>query len=474
MKDRPFIHLFKVSTGNYIYDVNTGKIIKVPPKVYEVLENNDMENTGATDYITMLKKRGYLKTKKVKHTLHPATPYLEYYLKNKISSLVLQLTQECNMRCSYCVYSGGYENRKHTGAEMDIALALKGIDFLLNHSCDVEDLYIAFYGGEPLLKFELIKECIKYSLEHSEGRRVHFNITTNGTLLTKEVVEVLEKYHVSTLISLDGPPEIHNRSRKFADESRNTQEVVIQNLEMIKKEHPSFFKTMMINAVVNQGGDFKTVDQYFTCKELFQPIDIVFSVITSNYSKKKNDISEEFMINEKYEMFKLFLMKLGWLEEKDVSRLLRKEQLLLGQFSKGKLSSVRWELPDIWHRGGPCIPGVRSLFLNSEGDFYPCEKVSELSDVARIGNINTGLSIEKVSNILNLEKRTEENCHNCWAYEYCSLCIAQVDDLTDISVDAIHRKCEGIREAVESDLKDYCVLKELGYDFETDGLLKLK
>ena len=110
---KPFIHLFRTSKGYYFYDVNTDSILKVSQKTYNLLGKEQISYEDMNDEMKELLKQNYLQDNKERITEHPLTNYIDVYLKNKISSIVLQVTQNCNLRCEYCVYSGGYYNRSH-------------------------------------------------------------------------------------------------------------------------------------------------------------------------------------------------------------------------------------------------------------------------------------------------------------------------------------------------------------------------
>lgn len=127
-----------------------------------------------------------MKEREIEVIEHPETPYLPHLLAHNIEQLTLQVTQNCNLRCSYCVYGGSYINRHHCNKRMDFQMAKKAIDFALERSSDSRRLSIGFYGGEPFLEFELIKQCINYVHEMVEGKDVLFTVTTNGTLLTED------------------------------------------------------------------------------------------------------------------------------------------------------------------------------------------------------------------------------------------------------------------------------------------------
>ena len=93
---------------------------------------------------------------------HPETENLEMLSNHYIEYLILQVTQQCNLRCKYCAYSGNYYNREHSSERMSFDIAKKAIDFYLERSDSANELRLGFYGGEPLLEYELIKKCVDY------------------------------------------------------------------------------------------------------------------------------------------------------------------------------------------------------------------------------------------------------------------------------------------------------------------------
>lgn len=460
-KDKePFIHLFKAGKKEYLYDVNTDKILKIPTSVYESLKNNELRNPDTAEYLNDLKEKGFLKTNTVQVTEHPETSYLQSYLESNVTSIVLQVTQNCNLRCDYCVYSGSYHNRVHSNKRMTLELAKKGIDFLANHSGDCEIINIGFYGGEPLLEFKLIKECMEYASKRCKGKKIYYNLTTNGTLVTKEMILVFQKYDLHLMFSLDGPKAIHDMSRKDMS-NQGSYDRLIKNLKMIKNEVPDFFnKNVLFNTVLNPERGYGCVAEFITGEELLKDKQFLTSIITPVNSKNKKTISEQFIIDERYEYFLMLLAKIGEFPEEYLSP--------LGKMASIKLSEMRFQknlkkvegLPEKFHHSGPCIPGHFRLFMNVDGDFFPCERASEIVDYTNIGNIYDGFDVEKAKNILNIEKYTEKHCHECWAYIYCHICIADIDSTYQTLEEAILSKCADIRMEIEDIFKDYCVLRE--------------
>ena len=183
-----------------------------------------------------------MKRTRVEEVKHFATDFLESYLENRMNQLVLQVTQKCNLRCSYCVYSGDYKNRNHSQKEMSWETAKEAVDYLYGHSMSSEDIYISFYGGEPLLMFRLIKEVVEYVKREYCQRTVHFNLTTNGTLFTPEIVQYFIKNNIQIMFSLDGPKEVHDKNRIFAGSNRGSFEKLRDSMKMIYSMDRKYYK----------------------------------------------------------------------------------------------------------------------------------------------------------------------------------------------------------------------------------------
>ncbi len=212
-------------------------------------------------------------------------------INNHAEILILNVTDRCNLRCKYCVFSGAYcGQRVHGSATMSLDTAMRGIDqFIARTGKTLQNpekkLSIGFYGGEPLLAFDLIREVLDrvHGAEYSQlaGRLTH-SITTNGTLLDEEKVEVLVKYGVSMQVSLDGPQELHDRNRVWPDGS-GTFGAVVRNLEGACQRFPDFFASFAY--VVTMFAPLRYLQRaaFFDSHPLFQGHQFrVTSVATAN------------------------------------------------------------------------------------------------------------------------------------------------------------------------------------------------
>ena len=192
----PFIHLFKTLSGHYFYDVNKNNSVKVSEELFNYLSNNKNGCIPALviDEIKKLKGEGYLSDNRVKRIEHPKTPFISSYIDRMVGKITLQVTQNCNLRCNYCAYTantGG--NRLHNSKRMTFDTAVKSLNMLKERSIDRNEIAISFYGGEPLLEYELIKKIVDYSKRIFEGKKLIYSMTTNGTLLNVGIIDFLIK-----------------------------------------------------------------------------------------------------------------------------------------------------------------------------------------------------------------------------------------------------------------------------------------
>ncbi len=332
IKDKPFIHLFKTPGGYYVFDVNTNIIMRVQKPVYEFLdeeqqcENKGFEHKVAEEDRILIENmigRGFLSSKRVSQIQRPMDEILPDCLESKLRMMTLQLTQQYNLRCKYCVYSGNYLNREHSSRRMNFDTATKAIDFFIKHAGDTYSINLGFYGGEPLLEFGLIKKCIEYAEEKGEGKRITFNITTNGTLIDEGTIEYFEAHDISMTISLDGPKEVHDKNRRFAGNDTGTFDRIMENLDMIKAKFPEYLKNKVnFNVVMDPENDFSCANEFFTSYENIKDSLITSAEINRLYSKNSatTEVSD-FVEKRNYELFKLFLWNINKLDRKYVSRL---------------------------------------------------------------------------------------------------------------------------------------------------------
>ena len=130
-------------------------------------------------------------------------------------------------------------NRVHTNKRMSLETAKRAVDFYYDHCKNAKSVQIGFYGGEPLLEIEMIKEIVEYSKVLFRGKDLTFNMTTNASLLDEDKIDFLATNDFNLTISLDGPEEVQNSGRKFAGSLKGTYQKVIDNISKIEERHPN-------------------------------------------------------------------------------------------------------------------------------------------------------------------------------------------------------------------------------------------
>lgn len=466
MSSEPFIHTFRTSEECYFYDVNKDKIIGVSEGLYEFLSKRKTEICKEEmAEIDNLINAGYLSANRVKISEHPVTPYVKHFTDSRLVQIILQVTQSCNLRCNYCIYSGGYKQRTHSQKQMGFDIARKAVDYLFMHSRDTDRVVISFYGGEPLLNFDLIKEVIKYVETEYFGKTVQYNLTTNGTLLSEEIIDYVVSKDISIMFSLDGPANIHDRYRRFTKDNSGSYDKLMNAVYLIQKLYPDYFiKKISFNTVLDSKNNFSCVNEFVMGESILK--DNVWNASLVNHLYKKNeDVQEDnvFWMEREYEFFKVLLSAVGKYPVEMTSKLLRSQFDSMDIQYNRMQSSKSSELPEKSHHGGPCVPGAMKLFVTAEGNLFPCERVSEVSNAAKIGNIFEGLNLKKVEYILNIERASSSKCISCWAYRHCVLCIASADNLDEVSEDEIVRNCVSAKHNFAYAMRTMCSLKEVGY-----------
>lgn len=450
---------FRTPLYSYVYDRNTNRILRINEEDYKELNSR---NPNAK-VLKKFQKRGFLLEDKLKEIEHPDTKIVEHILDKKMEYLLLQVTQECNLRCSYCVYGGKYENRVHTNLDMSLELAQKAICYYVDRTTELDELTLGFYGGEPLLKMDLIKHCVIFIKTLVPDKKITFTLTTNGTLLTYENAKYLYENGFNVVISLDGSRDEHNRNRIFKNSNVGSFDVIMNNLKMIKEQLPDFMKNISFNTVLNHNSNFSCVKDYYNTNEIVKDAYSVFNLVEENNAKENGEFNKQFLIEYKYEQFLLFMYILGKCDK----RYLLGAQLTNIVFYRDfwRILKESGSIGKKCHHNGPCIPGGRRLFVSVTGDFYPCEKVPE-EEITRIGSIDEGIDKEICKKMLNIGKLSEDCCKQCWALRVCDQCVAKTIENNMFSQSKKLACCQESKSVALDKLKVMSMFNEFGVNIE--------
>ena len=417
--------VFKTFQNCYLYDANINKIINITEELYNNLEKDKIYESSE---FKKLKELNFFENNKRTMLQKPETDVLKYFYDRKIGNVIFQVTQNCNLRCAYCPYSQENNlNRNHTNLMMPIEMGKRVMDYILQHSVDRNKISIGFYGGEPLLNFQLIKDLVNYANSIFCGKKLEYSITTNLTVITKEMLDFCEKNQFDMMISLDGSKASNDKNRKFYKSDRSTFDVIIQNLKVIADNYPNIKDKCSISMVMDPS---ETLDEYeFLLKEYpfmkeFKYNSVIKEDLFCDIPNKWNNVFKA----EYY--YKIFLCYM-----REIKKYLFKEELIFFDNSSEVLQENlnSFNLFDMNNyndneyvlTSGMCSLGKNKLFINAQGKFYPCEKVGESNPEFIIGDIESGFYLSKCQTLLNFTNEFSDHCLNCIAMRDCQMCIKE-------------------------------------------------
>lgn len=479
----PFIHKFSTDNKKYIYDVNSSHIIESDDIVYDIIDF--YSNTKDSKIIEQFGKKYDVKEIEDRiNSIHKAqrdglfSPFhpdkilgcvesinnIQSKLDHEMSMIALEVTQQCNLRCKYCVYSDKYYyTRGYQSRAMSFDTAKKAIDYLLSHSEKSENkwLGISFYGGEPLLNFDLIKTCVEYTNKNRRNRDIIYSMTTNGTLLDDKIVPFLMDNNFSILVSIDGHKQFHNRNRVYKN-GKGSFDRIMRNIMWIKEKYPSYYsKSIGFVATLSPPFDsLSDIEQFFThllgteethSLRVGQP-----SAINTTYYQQFKDsaVLDQSAVNsfvQRYIDIKVHKRKkvpkfLGHLINESIFERIHNR-------SQGKLNSQI-------NVGAFCIPGVTRCYVTSDGRYYPCERCNSIGSL-NIGDVGLGIDLDKVIDIIaKANALMQEDCSDCWACRLCFMCYGMMEAKDNLSQEQKKKSCNIIRNMYNVYLSNYCKIME--------------
>ena len=323
-----------------------------------------------------------------------------------LQSLVLNLTNQCNLSCQYCYEFGEDKIATPEGKPkfMQWETAQAAVDYFFRDSAGRRALHITFFGGETLMNFPLLKRVVEYARAKAaeEGRYIDFSLTTNATLLTPEIIGFLAENHVGVTVSIDGPKEMNDALRVFAN-GRGSYDFLAPKVKQLLAEH----KTRPIAARVTltaQVSDVKKIFRHLTEEMGFQ--EVGFAPVTTS-SNRLYSIGPS-GLDRVLEQFR----ELAW-EYRDWA--------LAGHHHP--FSNVSDTISELHHgisKSHPCGAGLGLVGVGPSGDIAPCHRFVD-SDQHALGNVATGIDKEKQSEFLARGHiHAKYDCHECWARPVCA------------------------------------------------------
>lgn len=406
------LHRYEQNGLKIVVDVNSGTVHVVDQLTWDILDHcpDSVDNIiaklkgkheecsirGAWNEISGLEKQGLLNSD---------DSYMDKVLNEKrethTKALCLNIAHDCNIRCGYCFASTG---DYHGGRKlMPFSVAKKAIDFLLSTSGSRKRLEVDFFGGEPLMNFGVIKETVLYAREREKeyGKRIGFTITTNGTLLNKEIEEFINENMDNIVLSIDGRKQVNDRMRKFVDGS-GTYDNIMPKLK-------SF--------VDSRGDKSYYIRGTFTANNLDFSSDVLHLA-----EEGFKEISIEPVVAEKEKGYAL--------REEHMPRIYQEYEKLASKYieynENGKGFRYYHFLMDL--DGGPCIykrvsscgSGVEYFAVTPDGELYPCHQFVGRQEYL-MGDVWKGVTNKEL--MKEFSENTvyhKDKCRECWARFYCS------------------------------------------------------
>lgn len=466
---------FETFKKYYVYSSFLNNIYEVRRDIYDIIQNyikpikNNILGSNKSSLDNKIKKVLEKLNKELFYSLKPKK--LVFFenkkaiidaLDNSLQQLTLEITENCNMKCVYCINSGLFRyHRAYSSKSMDFLTAKKSVDYFIPRANDLtHNPIIGFYGGEPLLEINLIRRIISYINRYYSNKKITYLITTNGTLITKDMIKYLIDNNIRLSISLDGPKYIHDRNRIFTN-GKGTFLTIKRNLLKIKSiDHKYFDRNLCFQSVFCPPFYYRDVINFFINDEMFSRNNVFIqnyvmldnsSVVLPHYDDEDRFIDELYLARLKRDYFlgRKKSQKNNYLSSlftKDISRIHTRQKGYRDHFLNNISTS------------GICLPGKRRLYVDSSGYFHTCERVEKSIP---IGQVNDGFNIDQIIGLINeYSRESEMDCCNCWAFRLCDICYTSAIRGGKIDIEYKRQNCERERKKILGNLVTYMSIIE--------------
>ena len=316
-----------------------------------------------------------------------------------IKALCLLVAQDCNLRCSYCFAdTGEYHGAR---ALMDAETAKAAIDFLIGHSGGRRNLEVDFFGGEPLMNFDVVKQTVEYGRqqEKAHGKNIRFTLTTNAYHVTDEMADFINKEMKNVVISIDGRKEIHDKMRKNVA-GKGSYDRVLENARKIvdgRKGQEYYVR----GTYTAENLDFSN-DVCAIADAGFDQISVEPVVTGESYAIRAEHIPQ---LKHEYE-----ILAREYLKREKAGRGFNFFHFMI-DLNSGPCLNKRL-------RG--CGAGSEYLAVTADGNLYPCHQFAGMEDfyMGNVHDADVDQGIKKM--FMDTHVFTKKGCSECWAKYYCS------------------------------------------------------
>lgn len=461
--------IFRTEKEVYFYDSGTGKVLSCDDKEEEILN----QILGGQKSIQKACEEN-LEFARVIHAekLLACPQHREFEVigreeYNKVvphtcKQIILELTEACNLRCGYCIYNEHHSDyRAFSQKNMSEEIAKKSIDMILSE-VEGDEFALTFYGGEPLVNFSLMRSCIDYVKGMHPDLKLSVSFTSNLTLLTEEMIDYfanLKTESVDIMCSLDGPQNLHDKYRKFANGVGSYRaatkhfKLLLSRFYDLEKKH-----TLSINCVVAPAYSkmkLLGIKKYFE-EELGIPKEIEVHYAYMDRGGMEIPLNKEGIVEDATKMESDVPME-EWAQEEILSGnrdkklfdIFAKEMWMMASREKAKNGEVLTRSGLL----GCCIPGQRRIYVTVDGDFKVCERIGKSPS---LGNYKDGINTDGVvqNYFIDFSQKMQNRCDHCWARNLCTMCYEEMIDENGLT-DRIDDLCNGSRSFTENLLRNY-------------------
>lgn len=303
------------------------------------------------------------------------------------------MVQECNLRCKYCYAGDGEYNEK---GRMSLETATKAVDYLIGQSGERHDLTIVFFGGEPLLNFDVIKKTVEYAnvQEKLKGKKIKYSMTCNGTLINEEITKFIIENKIAVQISVDGNENAHDLNR-FYGNGKGSYETIIKRTEDLRE-----LKLLGVRATLTP--ENKDLVEVYT--HLF---DLDFKWVFASPAIQMFTKEQYVNLHENYKSLISYFE--GLVQSKDYERAKKIKNIMknLERIHTGRKTSHF------------CGAETNLLAVDINGDLYPCHRFVNNKEYKQ-GNVFDGINYEiKESFLIEAHVSNRTACNSCWAKNLC-------------------------------------------------------
>ena len=446
------IHCYENNGYKIVLDVNSGAVHVVDDIVYDLIPALEESIVGGADESTVCEKAFSLNLSYKEEDIKEAVseilelkeagmlysediyePYIDSF-KNRetvVKALCLHIAHDCNLACKYCfAEEGEYHGRR---ALMSFEVGKKALDFLVANSGNRVNLEVDFFGGEPLMNFDVVKQLVAYgrSLEEPNNKKFRFTLTTNGVLLNQDVIDFANKEMANVVLSIDGRKEVHDYMRPHRGGQGSYDEIVPK------------FKTVAESR--------KQMDYYVRGTFTHHNLDFSEDVLhLADLGFKQ--ISVEPVVADEKEAYAITEADIPYIKEQ-YDKL---AQEMIQRSKEGKGFNFFHFMIDL--EGGPCVAkrlsgcgsGTEYLAVTPWGDFYPCHQFVGQEEFL-MGNVDDGIVNTEIRDTFKgCNVYAKEKCKDCFAKFYCSGgCAANSYNFHGHINDAYEIGCELQRKRIE-------------------------